>query len=677
VKRVEEFPKATNPRRITLVTDEMLGCVRCGGMGTAHTFIALALARMGHRVEFLYLGEQPTEQLASEWADLYAKAGVGIRPLPSCGEAVAPPYFAQTREAERALRADPPEVVITQDLFAPAYAALRLRNLGLAFENTRFVVRCAGTRRWITDASRKVRVLPGALGVTVLEQACAELADVLVSPSVYMTEWMRAQGWRLPARTVVIPNLTRSDVTGEPSPEPVPRALNERVQRLVFFGRLEERKGLRPFAAGLNALERALLEGLELEFVGRETPAWSPGRVEALLSESTRQALASVSFYTRLDQPEALARLSRPGTLVVLPSLEDNSPNTVSECLESGIPFIASARGGTADIVAPADRGRVLVDPTPEGIAAALRRVLSGSDALRPATPAADPQDSLGAWAEVIENASARPQPRADRPAVDVIVVHRGSADAVCRCLAALARQSYDDFRVILAAVGTTPAEALPADSLARCLVVRCEGGSVAAARAVGLGAAGSEWVVFLDEEDVPEPELLDVLVRAQAASGADVVSCGLYLEQEGGRTLRFFPGQAQGLGLLENGYGTVALLRRALLGELATAWPVEGDPDWPLLARLSASGARIVSVPAPLLTRRTRPGTLEQHPSDALLVLDQFERALPDQARSLARLAAGLAANSYQSGPQPHSNGARRALQRLARSRRYGPAPS
>ena len=237
------------------------------------------------------------------------------------------------RAIEVALRAGPPDVVIVQDVGAPGYSALRLRDLGLAFENTLFVVYCHGTRQWITNASRKVRVLPGALAVSRLEQATVELADVVVSPSAYMVEWMRQQGWRLPT-AAVIPLLTRSAATGESPPQPVVQS-NGAVHRLAFFGRLEERKGVRPFVAGLNALAPELLEGIEVEFLGRATTEVTPERVEALLSETARNALGGVSFETELDQHEALARLSRPGTVAFMPSLEDNSP-AILRCWNAG-----------------------------------------------------------------------------------------------------------------------------------------------------------------------------------------------------------------------------------------------------------------------------------------------------------------------------------------------------
>jgi hypothetical protein len=223
---------------------------------------------------------------------------------------------------------------------------------------------------------------------------------------------------------------------------------------------------------------------------------------------------------------------------------------------------------------------------------------------------------------------------------VDVVVHERGSVEALERCLSALAGQSYE-----------------------RVQVIRSTGVSVGAAREQGLRAGRAEWVVFLDEEDLPEPELVDVLVRAQAASGADVVSCGLRCN---GRE-HLFPGEPGGLGLLWNGYGTVALLRRELLDDVTTTWPVVGDHDWPLLARLHAAGARIVSVPLPLVRRAVRPGALERDPSDALLVIDALERALPDQLRLVVRLAAGLAADARQQPPTAPTGGLRRRLKHLA----------
>ncbi len=154
-----------------------------------------------------------------------------------------------------------------------------------------------------------------------------------------------------------------------------------------------------------------------------------------------------------------------------------------------------------------------------------------------------------------------------------------------------------------------------------------------------------SDWVLVLEEGDEPAPELVETLARAQAVSGADVVTCGA--ETEAGT--RLFAGEPGGVGVLGNQYGACALVRRALLDDVEEPWPVVGDQEWPLLARLSAAGARIVSVPLPLVRRSSEPGTLERDPSDGLLVVEHVERALPANLRSLGRLVAGLAADAQR----------------------------
>src|SRR5262245_26420820 len=65
---------------------------------------------------------------------------------------------------------------------------------------------------------------------------------------------------------------------------------------------------------------------------------------------------SGVRVEAHLDQREALARLSRPGTLAVMPSTGDNSPNTVYECLERGIPFIAGNAGAIPELVSEGDQ---------------------------------------------------------------------------------------------------------------------------------------------------------------------------------------------------------------------------------------------------------------------------------------------------------------------------------
>jgi glycosyltransferase involved in cell wall biosynthesis len=566
-------------RRITLIANELRGLYPAGGMATATSFLALALARMGHSVELL-IAWQAERPLDHYWEQMYANAGISIRRAAATTERIEPDHFAIPHDAELALRCDPPDIVIANDLSAPAYSALRLRQTGLGYGDTLFVVFCHGTRRWILEMSGRLAVkdLQSVLATSVLERAALELADVVVSPSQYLVGWMREQGWQLPKQTVVIPYFTSSGATGQP-PARLPHDDAEPVESLAFFGRLEDKKGVGILIDAVNDLDPALLARVELEFVGKPTATWTPERIEGALSERTKGALRGVSFETNLDQPAALKHLSRPGTVTVIPSLGDNSPNTVYESLEHGIPFIATNIGGIPELIASEDQARVLVAPTAAGIRAALVRMLASDEVPSAARPSFDAEESAAAWARVVEMS---PQgPSAERP-------------------------SPDD--------------------------------------------TGSPHVLLLDEDDKPDEELVLTLEQARAASGADVVTCALrVVEDDGKETLHFFSGDPGGLGALSNDYGTAALIRRDLLDGVAMPADVD-DRHWPLLAAFAASGARIVSVPLPLVTSSKRPGTVEKAPSDALVVLDRLEEAAPGHVRHLARMAAGLAAQEAMS---------------------------
>jgi glycosyltransferase involved in cell wall biosynthesis len=567
-------------RTVAFVADELLGYAG-NGIGTTTTFVSLALARLGHDVRILFAGAVPAGPPEPEWQRLYDDAGVRVDVVPRQDIPVEPRHFARARDVEAALRADPPDVVVVQDLGAPAYTAIRLRSLGLAFEGTAFVVFCHGTRQWITDVSRKVRVLPGAQGVTLLERASVELADAVVSPSAYLVDWMQDAGWELPPRTFVIPHISRAGATGD---QPLPPPVVEPLEHLAFFGRLEERKGVRPFVAALNALERELLARVDVTFVGRPTPPWPIERVQRLISGPTRNALRGLSFETSLDQHEALDRLRQPGTVAVIPSFEENSPNVVYECLENGIPFVASNVAGIRELVAPEDRARILFEPTEEGVAEALRSLLGATDPPRPAKSAFSERESLRRWEEVLE-LSATPFPP---PSSDAADEHT--------------------------------------------------------------------WALLLAEGDLPEADLGQTLLRAQQLSNADVVTCGLVVDQ----TVHLFPGEPRGLGLLGNGYGTAGLIRRSLLDATSS------EPVWPLLARLSVAGAKIVSVPLPLVHAARRPATVDSDPDQARLVVRHFEEAMPPSARLLAELVPRLTPSAARRPPERRQGLARRVAKRL-----------
>src|SRR5262249_51839486 len=155
------------------------------------------------------------------------------------------------------------------------------------------------------------------------------------------------------------------------------------------------------------------------------------------------------------------------------------------------------------------------------------------------------------------------------------------------------------------------------------------------------LATTMAEWVLFLDGDDDPDDELVDALVAAQAESGADVVTAATRSAPEPG-SVRMFLGDAGALGLAENHYGALGLVRASLAGpELVDDGGT--DPDWLLFAKLALGGARIVSIPVPLSTLTGELGRTGDVPGSGLAVLEAFEAPHVAPVHDLPQLAATL----------------------------------
>jgi glycosyltransferase involved in cell wall biosynthesis len=624
-------------KRITVVTSEPLGRAGTGGAGTADSLLAVALGRHGHEVELLVASGREIGILSPEWTQRYEAADVSVRVL-RAGQRVQPPYLAPTVEVFEALREREPEVVIADDWRGLAYASLRGRQLGLALTRTAFVVHCHGPARVLAAFAAKVPDTVARFAEEITERASIELADAVVSPSRWLLQWLRDHGWPVPENAAVVQYVRQSTALDEPLPPAPPQVP---VTRLAFFGQLREGKGIRIFLDALATLDPLALDSVEVQFLGAASARWTPERIRSSLAPPVQAAVGEVRVETELEREVAIARLREPGTLAVMPSLLDNSPNTVAECIEHGIAFIATATGGIPELVAEGDRERVLCNPTSIDLAAALMRALASRPGFAPARAARDPREALASWLDMIESVEPRRQTGGARPAARVAAIATGE-------------QGARHARRIASAARSVAVDVVTARS-----------------RRDGLTETDAEWVVFLDEDDVPDDEMLDVLVAAQAASGADVVTPAVRI----GDDVRIFLGDPGPLGLVENQYGVLGLVRRALV----RADPPDGavDPDWPLLAKLALGGARIVSSPQPLSSHSGRPGNVGDVPGEGLAVLEVFE-AGGDGLEQLAQLAATLGASYARlerkaplAAPQNGVGGlARRVAGRILRNR-------
>ena len=649
-------------RRICFVVSDLLGLVTNSGIGTATSFTSIVLAGAGHDVTLAHTRD--TTALAPAWAERYRSAGVAVEAVP--GMIVAPGHLSVSYRVYEHLKDRDFDTIVFQDWLAMGWASMQAKRAGLAFARTQLVHICHGPDAWLHEANLQTAVDVEDLALAEAGRSSAEQADTVLGPSRYLIDWMAASGWRLPERRFVVPYFTeghaRSALGGAAPPAPAAPAEEAPLREIAFFGRLERRKGVQVFTAALNRLDPALLEGVTISFLGREA-TFEKHEVLGMLSGQARRAVAGVDFHTRLDNEEACRHLARPGTVAVIASLVDNSPNTIYECLERRISFLATATGGTPELVHEEDRARCLVAAEPDAMAAGLEEALRAGVAPVPARPAFDMGESLRLWDELLDWEPASPVEVRSSPLVTVVLPHHDRPALVATAVAALDAQDYENLEIIVVDDGSEKPESHRVlDEIAAgdwrhpLTVLRQENRYLGAARNAGAAAGKGDLVAFADDDDVTEPHFVSTLVRAIQATGADAVTCAMRSfvrpvgapEPADSRGTWVFAGGPLHLAVVQNCIGGApALVRRAALEAVGGYHERHGVgyEDWHLYVRLLFAGYSVVAVPEPLYWYRLQDTSMRHTMSDyhsAQVILDEFRNALPPELRPLPGLAYG-----------------------------------
>lgn len=359
---------------VALVTAELQGWGPGGGIGSAVRELALTLAEAGHAVTVLLVqSNEPQSGIPL--------AGVSVTHLNSAGLS----RLQLVRRIATALQTLTVDVVHLHDWLG--YGSGLRQALGA--DGPKIVVGLHGPSAWTRSGNPWPRSNEGGLLaseaelfdeglVRALERDALDQADWLVSPSSALATWVQEQ--LLPGqprerllvnRNCPLPERLRAMARPDPT---LPLSPCD----LVYFGRLEQRKGLTLFLDTLLRLnprpKRVLFLGNDC-VVGRSrdgSPEWGSERIRRQLQGSGIEA----TLEHGLQRDEALQLLMNLRAPVVIPSLIENSPCVVEELLNSGLPMVVSAVGGTAELVRPQDR-HWLSAPEPEALAHHLQKLLA------------------------------------------------------------------------------------------------------------------------------------------------------------------------------------------------------------------------------------------------------------------------------------------------------------
>jgi glycosyltransferase involved in cell wall biosynthesis len=657
--------------KICLVASELLGAHKNGGIGTATSNLAFLYREFGYEVDVLYVGEGRIDY-GHSWIVRLIQAGVNVTHLDIHLKQVFPKYLRESNAIFDYLRSMTYGLIIFQDWRGGGFACVQARQAGLAFPSTRLAVIAHGPTAWLLDANRTVARSQETLAQLHMERAVFEGVDIVLCPSRHMKTWIETQGYDV-KNIVHIPLYLWVDAQADGF---VKRQTElESVTTLAYFGRLEDRKGVAVF---LNAIldERFAYSRFDVHFVGKEA-SWTEDQVRKLIKARRPWLSSRVSFLKDLDSEQSQAHLIGDNCLAIIPSLVDNAPCVISECLRRRIPFISTTTGGIPELVDESDRSRVLVAPTGRALADRLDQVLNRPFAS--AKAAYDAEDVSRQWQEFLDgqdamvgsnqdgSQTAKPAPdaapsHASRERVTVVLTHYERPHLVNQTLASLAVQSYRDFDVVLVDDGSKSELALRnLDQIEHGIwpfpirVLRCENRYLGAARNEGIRSTDAEFLIFMDDDNIAFPDLIEVLVESCRRMNADIVTSQMAIFRDAqaepeltllrtGERWCFTAGPTE-LGLSVNCFGdATGIYKREVFDKVGFyhEWRGIGHEDWHLHARASLQGLKQVSLPVPLYWyRRVEGGML--HTTDQVdnnrIIWDLYREAVPAHLSRLVDL--------------------------------------
>ncbi len=603
--------------RVCIVTNEFHGLFKNGGIGTANTGLALALAEAGFSVTVTFSSWSglPAHEFR-QLRDDYRKIGIELELITETP--AFPKPFDSPQSASYAvylyLRERAFDAVYFHENCGRGFYSLLAKHTGVFPNAPKMFVVCHGPHEWVYEINAVRYHGTEPIAYAYLERRSVELADAIISPSQYLVDWMAGHGWKLPAHVFVEQNVIRVAERNLPAADDTPLPVKE----LVFFGRTEMRKGLVLFCDAIDRLENDIdLSEIRVTFLGKFSQIEGMNSGIYLLERSRRWS-CPVRFLAKLDQTQALDYLSRPDVLAVIPSLAENSPCVVAECLQLGIPFVATDSGGTAELIAPRYRGNCLTAADPATLATRLTEALRTGQA--PARLAVSQAETIEHWAKFLKIGTAA-QPKEDAvigvPLVSICLVNTGASD-VGPALESALSQTYPNIEVVLAdATGGAPFAAANPPRTSLCdeppfRAIACAGLRPAGARNLAASKAVGACFLFLDESVTLEPDCVAVLVDAARRASASVVT-GLALPADRNTTsarnnddgVPYLPlGACLEIGIVENCFGdSVALVGRGAFDAIG-GFPAINDHIsgfWQFFATAAVAGEPVEVVPIPL----------------------------------------------------------------------------
>jgi len=141
------------PLNICIITQDFVGPVKNGGIGTAYTYAAKAFSNAGHNVTVLFTIGACVDKTLDYWKDYYLELGINFVVLNDPDVPILKGQVSNSLNLNYKVfewmknHQDDFDFVHVSEWNANAYLCMQAKATGLYFENIKFVVKCSSPDR--------------------------------------------------------------------------------------------------------------------------------------------------------------------------------------------------------------------------------------------------------------------------------------------------------------------------------------------------------------------------------------------------------------------------------------------------------------------------------------------------------------------------------------------------
>ena len=582
-----------SPQKIAiLVSNEFEGFSKNGGIGTYYTTLSKNLTADGWYVILLlcqneteFQGEASFDYLNHVFSSHETEQVLNLQPIhhkilsrtqqDAIGTSFDYQSFCCLFFTQAVVASFPDAVVYVEfpDIWGFGYRTIQAKQTGLLGNSCFIGVTTHGCFEWLREVNSKYTVeqLQWFWQAYHYEQFSYENADLAYFPSYFLKSKLESYGWKTSQANhlpyfVPILELLFSDSESVAGHSPallltadreatITQQNNLNFQKIpvVFFGRLEERKGLCTFLEAIKLLELIVAEKIQIIFLGKIIPLQSSQLQHLDSQQYIEQELNSHLTYNllpNLSSQEAIKFISELDCpIVCLTSLQENFPNTALEMGQLPVSLIVSDTGGfreTLNLIERSDCVRHFQPGNPHSLAQNITQAINAYPE-QPSTPEHDfleqvNQRLLNQRLEYMSQAFLDAAPKEPKtPSVTIAIFYQHPVNTLLECLESLAVQTYNNFDVIIGYQESTNESVQEIITQAQTEFPSYKYLSLDINWSLGetynylVELAAGEYFLHLAAEHIAIPDMVEKLVTAALIADADVVVCSQAILGEDG----------------------------------------------------------------------------------------------------------------------------------------------